>query len=93
MSGGYLDYPYVSINEPIREIESVIENNGDVEEDEFGCTGFNFQETTINTLEEGLRIIKQAQIYLKRIDYLLSGDHGEESFRQALEQDLLKLGE
>ena len=38
--------------------------------------------------EEALKIVIQAQIYIQRIDYLLSGDDGEESFLQRLKKEL-----
>jgi len=36
-------------------------------------------------------MLKKAQIYAQRIDYLISGDDGEESFRERLKEELDKL--
>ena len=41
--------------------------------------------------ENAISIIAKAQIYIQRIDYLLSGDDGEESFIRRLKNDLDKL--
>ena len=42
-------------------------------------------------MKEGIEILKKAQIYAHRIDWLLSGDDGEESFLKRLEEDLNEL--
>lgn len=40
----------------------------------------------------GLFNLKLANIYLHRIDWLLSGDDGEDSFHSRLKEELLNLG-
>jgi hypothetical protein len=45
----------------------------------------------IEELKKGLTIIKQAQVYLERIDYLLSDDDGEDSFIKRLKTDLPRM--
>lgn len=42
----------------------------------------------INKFKEALVIVTQAQIYIQRIDYLLSGDDGPESFLKRLKEEL-----
>lgn len=42
----------------------------------------------INKFKKALKIVTQAQIYIQRIDYLLSGDDGEESFLERLKEEL-----
>ena len=42
----------------------------------------------INKFKEALKIVTQAQIYIQRIDYLLSGDDGDESFLKRLKEKL-----
>jgi hypothetical protein len=42
-------------------------------------------------MKEGIEVLKRAQIYAQRIDWLLSGDDGEESFLKRLEKDLNEL--
>jgi hypothetical protein len=36
----------------------------------------------------GLKIIKMASVYAHRIDWFLSGDDGEESFKRRLKEEL-----
>ena len=47
-----------------------------------------YSDETINEFKNGLNYLKLASIYCRRIDYLLSGDDGEESFRNRLEEAL-----
>ena len=48
-------------------------------------------EEVIEEFKKGAEIIKLAQIYMQRMDWLLSGDDGEESFLERLKQDKEKL--
>ena len=43
---------------------------------------------TLKEFEKGMEYVRLAQIYTQRIDWLLSGDDGEESFYQRLKEDL-----
>lgn len=52
---------------------------------------YNYPTEVIEKFKEGSELIKKAQVYAQRIDWLLSGDDGEESFLQRLKDDLNKL--
>ena len=45
----------------------------------------------IEKFKEGLKILRQAEVYAHRIDWLISGDDGEDNFLERLKQDLKKL--
>lgn len=82
MSGGAFDYLQrrYQWQEAIKRIEHITEEN--------------HSELRLDVIEEfkkGLRIIKEAQIYLERIDCLLSDDDGEDSFLKKLKSDLEQL--
>ena len=82
MSGGVFNYLQnrYEWQEAIERIEMVVEENH--------C------ELRLDVVAEfaiGLDIIKKAQVYLERIDYLLSDDDGEDSFLKRLKSDLKKL--
>jgi hypothetical protein len=47
-----------------------------------------YSKEAIEEFKKGVELIKQAQIYMQRIDWLLSGDDGEESFLKRLKEDL-----
>ena len=49
---------------------------------------YDFNKDTIAELKKGLDILRKAYIYAQRIDWLLSGDDGEESFHKRLKEEL-----
>ena len=53
--------------------------------------GNKYSPKTIEEFQKGLKILKEADVYLRRIDYLLSGDDGEESFHERLKEELKEL--
>lgn len=44
---------------------------------------------TIETMKEAYRQIRIAEIYARRVDWVMSGDDGEESFRERIKEDLV----
>ena len=51
---------------------------------------YGYSEETLEEFKKGLDILRKASIYTQRIDWLLSGDDGEESFHKRLKEDLEK---
>ncbi|MGN0144125.1 MAG: hypothetical protein ACI398_04030 [Clostridium sp.] len=49
---------------------------------------YSFNKDTIKEFKKGLSILRKAYIYAQRIDWLLSGDDGEESFHRRLKEEL-----
>jgi len=47
-----------------------------------------YPDEIIEKLKEGVDILRKAEIYAQRIDWLLSGDDGEQSFLKRLQEDL-----
>ena len=91
MSGGYFDYNQFHIDEIAREIERFLDERTDSDWDKQFYSSLS--EKTIEAIREYTQVIKKAAIYAHRIDYLLSGDDGEESFHRRVEEDLAKLDE
>lgn len=52
---------------------------------------YRYSDEIIEKFKEGLKHIELAHIYMQRLDWLLSGDDGDESFISRLEDDLKKL--
>ena len=52
---------------------------------------YKYPDEVIEKMKEGIEVLKRAQIYAHRIDWLLSGDDGEESFLRRLEEELNEL--
>lgn len=92
MSGGHFNYQQYKISEIADEVERLIACNDSKETDRWGETiGYGFDARVIEKFQEGLRILRQAEIYAQRIDWLVSADDGEDSFLRRLQEDLEKL--
>jgi hypothetical protein len=77
MSGGTFDYKQYNIREIADDIEQIIEHNS-----------YQFPDDIIKEFKTGVDILRKAHVYAQRIDYLVSGDDGEESFRERLKEEL-----
>lgn len=102
MSGGKLNYNRYQIEEIIDTIEECIKDNNnppypedspyswDLDENKrfFEQGGYRYTPETINVFKEAIKTIKQADIYIHRLDWFLSGDDGEENFHRRLKEDL-----
>lgn len=99
MSGGFFDYDQYRIDRIAADIEHIIENNyvekdasdierwmrddnGNVLEDYKYYSMYN--DDTISLLKDAVRQLRLAAIYAQRVDWLLSGDDGEDSFKRRL---------
>ena len=95
MSGGHFDYSQHFINDIADEIEEEIRNNkkkndwiSDERWEEKGKQ--QFSDETIKEFKKAVKVLRKAYVYAHRIDWLLSGDDGEETFHERLEEDLEK---
>jgi hypothetical protein len=50
-----------------------------------------YSDEVIEKFKEAVRVLRMAQIYAHRVDWLLSDDDGEESFLRRLDEDLTEL--
>ena len=92
MSGGHFDYHQYQIREIADEVEQLIFGNNDETLTEFGDRkGYFFSDETIDEFKTGLEYLRKAAIYAQRIDWLVSGDDGEETFHKRLKEDLAKV--
>jgi hypothetical protein len=92
MSGGAFNYGQFRISDIVDVIEDEIYHNGSIEEDEWGSRrGKHFNEYTIAEFKKGVELLKMAQIYAHRIDWLISADDGENTFHERLKKDLDEL--
>jgi hypothetical protein len=78
MSGGHFDYAQYKIGDIADSIEQLISK------DEDG----RYTEETIVQFCTALWLLRRAQIYAQRIDWLVSCDDGEDSFHKRLAFDL-----
>jgi len=60
--------------------------NGEIKEKPEGWQ--LYPDEILQKFKEGYRLCKMAYVYAKRIDWLVSGDDGEETFQERLKEDL-----
>lgn len=103
MSGGRFDYYQYRIRDIANEISKEIYNSGRVKTDreineekkdyywdkdrEIDPKMYEYPPEVIEEFKKGYEIMRLAEIYAQRIDWLLSGDDGEESFIKRLKSD------
>jgi hypothetical protein len=90
MSGGYFNYIQYQIYDMIDTIGRIIRNNNNnIEINEYGdIISSRYSEDTIAIFKEAMLVLTKAYVYAHRIDWLLSGDDGEEQFHQRLNEEL-----
>jgi hypothetical protein len=101
MSGGKFDYLQHrfewEIIEPIQELiaKSGKEKTKEELKDDYNCYGddldkfhYKYPDDIIAEFKNAIHYLKMAQIYTQRIDWMVSGDDSEDSFRQRLKEDL-----
>ena len=94
MSGGYFDYNQYKINQIADNIEHLIETNDSNEPKEWGGTiGNHYPIEVIDKFKDAVKALKKASIMTQRVDWLLSGDDGTESFLRRLDDELKELEE
>ena len=55
------------------------------------AVNYAYPESTLRLMEEAVYALRAAAIYAQRVDYLLTGDDGEESFERRLKDELAEL--
>ena len=95
MSGGHFDYEQYKLEQIADSIERVIEGNKKevTNEDKWiywdnRIYYYNYPDEVIEKFKEGVELLRKAQIYAHRIDWLVSGDDGEQTFLERLKEDL-----
>lgn len=52
---------------------------------------YGYSKETIEEFKKGVTLLRQAYVYAQRIDWLMSGDDGEETFHERLKEDLIEI--
>ena len=76
MSGGHFEYKQFVLTELAERIEEQIDNDD------------SLSIKTKRKFDKAVKLLKEAQIYTNRIDWLLSDDDGEDTFHARLKEDL-----
>ena len=85
MSGGTFDYIQFRLTEVVERIKDLIKHNDEMVE---GFVPYHFEQKTLDEFETAIYKIKEAQVYMQRIDWLCAGDDGEETFHERLKEEL-----
>ena len=92
MSGGHFDYKQYVLGDIADQIQELIDNNENETLTPWHTKKGNFfNEKTIAEFKAAVYLLRSTQILVHRIDWLVSGDDGEENFHQRLFKDLEKL--
>jgi len=92
MSGGHFNYKQHTLLGMAEDIGSEILTNDSTEKNEWGHNiGSHYSPETIAEFEKAVKALKLAYVYAQRIDWLLSGDDGEDSFHIRLQAQLKEL--
>lgn len=92
MSGGHFQYKQYQIGSIADDVEQLIIDNDSDELDDYGSTkGCHFTKETIEEFKQALIALRKAHAYAQRIDWLVSGDDGEDTFHRRLSKDLSEL--
>jgi len=83
VSGGHFEYKQYNIQHIADEIEQIIAENKEEH--------FSYHLGTLREFKYAIKLLKEAHVYAQRIDWLVSGDDGEDTFHRRLEEDLKKL--
>ena len=81
MSGGYFDYNQYRLQEMIHKLERREERIRQLDDDAYDFL-------TEDLIQDAKVIALLAQIFLQRVDWLLSGDDGPETFKERIKEDL-----
>lgn len=81
MSGGHFDYIQYRFSEIVEDMEEIINKQKE----------YDLDEEAVSHIQTGIKLLLTAGIYLQRIDWLVSGDDGLETFKKRLEEDLLNV--
>ena len=83
MSGGRFHYNQNRIEDIVIDIEVVVAENEKKE--------FPLSEKTIQEFKYAIRALRIAAAYAQRIDLLLSGDDGEDTFHERLKAEMVAM--
>ena len=96
MSGGHFDYGQYKLEQIADSIERVIEGNKKevADEDRWDEVWddriyyYDYPDEVIEKFKEAVNLLRKAQIYAHRVDWLISCDDGEQTFLERLKEQL-----
>lgn len=90
MSGGYFDYDQNRIGSIADSVDQLIATNDCDEPDTFGDPiGRHYRPETIAKFREAVTTLRKAAAMAQRIDWLVSGDDGEDAFHERWAEEVV----
>ena len=94
MSGGAFEYKQYHIEQLIEDMELLLKRVDKEPTDSFECDSLkNYiddKESFKKIVEKNIDLLRKSYIYTQRLDWFISGDDGEETFYERLEEDFNK---
>ena len=94
MSGGAFEYKQYHIEQLIEDMELLLERVDKEPTDSFECDSLknyiNDKDSFKKIVEKNIDLLRKSYIYTQRLDWFISGDDGEETFYERLEEDFNK---
>jgi len=92
MSGGHFEYQQYRIEDIAQSIEELIKSNDDESLNEWGYRrGHGYSTETIEKFKIAVDTLEKAAIMAQRVDWLVSGDDGEDSFHRCWDEELKEI--
>ena len=92
MSGGHFNYDQYKVSQIADQIDDLIFHNGSQERASYGELRYQeYPPSIVEAFKAAANKMREAYVYAQRIDWLVSGDDGEDSFRHRLAMDLKEL--
>jgi hypothetical protein len=89
MSGGHFNYDQYKIGQIADDIQLLIDTNNSQEKDQWGDKiGGSYPPEIIQQFSDAITVLRRAQVYAQRIDWLVCGDDGPDSFLERLAEEL-----
>ena len=82
MSGGYFDYQQFELQKMADEIEQLVLDNANQDWED------KYEQRTIDEFNKAVRLLREAYVYVQRIDWLVSGDDNVNTFHKRLKEQL-----
>ena len=94
MSGGAFEYKQYHIEQLIEDMELLLKRVDKEPTDSFECDSLkNYiddKDSFKKIVEKNIDLLRKSYIYTQRLDWFISGDDGEETFYERLEEDFSK---
>ena len=88
MSGGFFQYQQYILQDIAAEIDEIIETNDSTDTNSYGeDISYHLPPEILEKFKRTSHTLKQVAKMVQRVDWLLSGDDGEETFLERWQED------